>query len=103
VEGLVADQPLPILDGVALLCIGVANDPSRTNHLRLVSTTWEVAIVGAGAGGLLVYMAGMSHGWGHPVHWLGAGLGVLIGYAVGLIVATPRYTLKRGSKASTPG
>lgn len=77
------------------------DDPSRPDRPRLVSTIWEVAILGAGAGGLLVYMASVSHGWGHPIHWLLAGVGALIGYAVGLIAATPRYTLKRGSKAST--
>lgn len=72
------------------------DDPSRPDRSRLVSTTWEVAILGAGASGLGVYMASLSHSWGHPIHWLVAGLGALIGYAVGLIAATPRYTLKRG-------
>jgi hypothetical protein len=79
------------------------DDPTRPDPPRLVSTAWEVAILGAGGGGLLVYMATLSHGWGHPIHWLVAGLGAVIGYAVGLIVATPRYSLKRSSKASTPG
>lgn len=75
----------------------LADDPSRPDRPRLVSTTWEVAIVGAGTGGLLVYMVSVSHSWGHPIHWLVAGLGVVIGYALGLIIATPRYTLKRSS------
>lgn len=74
-----------------------ADDPSRPDRPRLVSTTWEVAILGAGAGGLLVYIVTVSHSWGHPIHWLVAGLGVVIGYAVGLIISTPRYTLKRSS------
>lgn len=74
-----------------------ADDPSRPDRPRLVSTTWEVAILGAGAGGLLVYMVSVSHSWGHPLHWLVAGLGVAVGYAIGLVVATPRYTLKRSS------
>lgn len=77
------------------------DDPSRPDRPLLVSITWEVAILGAGAGGLFVYMANAAHSWGHPIHWLVAGLGALIGYAVGLVVATPRYTPKRGSKAST--
>lgn len=68
----------------------------------MVSTTWEVALLGAAAEGLLVYMATVSHGWGHPIHWLVAALGALIGYAVGLVAATPRYTMRRDSKASTP-
>lgn len=74
-----------------------ADDPSRPDRARLVSTTWEVAILGAGAGGLLVYLVSVSHSWGHPIHWLVAGLGGVVGYAVGLIVATPRYTLERSS------
>lgn len=78
----------------------LADDPSRPDRPRLVSTTWEVGILGAGAGGLLVYLASLSHGWGHPIHWLVAGLGALFGYAAGLIAGTPRYALKRGSKAS---
>lgn len=77
-----------------------ADDPSRPDRPRLVSTTWEVGMLGAGAGGLLVYIASLSHSWGHPIHWLVAGLGALFGYAVGLIAGTPRYSLKRGSKAS---
>ncbi len=74
-----------------------ADDPSRPDRSRLVSTTWEIAILGAGAGGLLVYMVTVSHSWGHPIHWLVAGLGIVVGYVVGLVVATPRYTLKRGA------
>lgn len=77
-----------------------ADDPGRPDRPRLVSTTWEIGILGAGAGGLLVYIASLSHSWGHPIHWLVAGLGALFGYAVGLIAGTPRYTLKRGSNAS---
>lgn len=79
----------------------LAEDPARPDRPRLVSTTWEAAILGAGVAGLLVYMATVSHGWGHPIHWLVAGLGAVYGYAAGLILATPRYALKRGSKPST--
>lgn len=67
-----------------------ADDPIRSDRPRLVSTTWEMALLGAGVGGLLIYMATVSHSWGHPIHWLVAGLGALIGYAVGLVAATPR-------------
>lgn len=77
-----------------------ADDPSPPDQSRVVSTTWEVGVLGSGAGALLVYMASLSHSWGHPIHWLVAGLGALFGYAVGLIAGTPRYTLKRGSNAS---
>ena len=74
-----------------------ADDPSRPDRPRLVSTTWEVGILAAGASGLLVYLVTVSHSWGHPVHWLLAGFGAAVGYAIGLVVATPRYTLKRSS------
>ncbi len=71
------------------------DDPSRPGRARLVSTAWEVGTLGAGLGGLLVYAVSVSHDWGHPVHWLVAGVGVAVGYALGLIVATPRYTVER--------
>ena len=79
-----------------------ADDPSRPDRPRMVSTTWEVALLGAAVGGLVVYLATVSHSWGHPIHWLVAGLAALMGYSVGLVAATPRYTIRRGSKASTP-
>jgi hypothetical protein len=72
------------------------DDASRPEPARLVSTSWEVGLLGAGAGGLLVYGATLSHDWGHPVHWLVAGIGLVIGYAIGLLVATPRYAVRRG-------
>ena len=73
------------------------DDSSRPERPRLVSTSWEVALLGGGVGGLLVYGAAVSHAWGHPVHWLIAAVGVAVGYAIGLVVATPRYTVRRGS------
>lgn len=73
------------------------DDPSRPDRPRLVSTSWEVAILGGGVGGLLAYGAALSHAWGHPIHWLIAAVGVAVGYAIGLIVATPRYSVRRGS------
>lgn len=73
------------------------DDPSRPDRPRLVSTSWEVAILGSGVGGLLAYGAALSHAWGHPIHWLIAAVGVAVGYAIGLIVATPRYSVRRGS------
>lgn len=74
-----------------------ADDPSRPDRPRLVSTTWEVAILGAGAGGLLVYGASISHSGGHPIHWFLAGIGAALGYALALAAATPRYRLRRAA------
>lgn len=73
------------------------DDSSRPERPRLVSTSWEIALLGGGVGGLVVYGAAVSHAWGHPIHWVIAGVGVAVGYAIGLIVATPRYTVRRGS------
>ena len=73
------------------------DDPSRPERPPLVSTSWEVAFLGGGVGGFLMYAVALSHAWGHPIHWLIAGVGVAIGYAVGLIIATPRYSVRRGS------
>lgn len=74
------------------------DDSSRPDRPQLVSTSWEIGFLGAGVGGLLAYGATVSHGWGHPIHWLVAGIGIAIGYAVGLLAATPRFTVKRGSR-----
>ena len=74
------------------------DDPSRPDRPLLASTSWEIGIVGAGIGGFLAYGATVSHAWDHPIHWLVAGVGLAIGYAVGLLVATPRVTAKRASR-----
>ena len=74
-----------------------ADDSSRPERPRLVSTSWEVAILGGGVGGLIADGAAVSHASGHPIHWLIAGVGVAVGYAIGLIVATPRYSVRRRS------
>ncbi len=113
VEGLRVPIWLSLAIVVGLACLVIArvrwdrhaagsgslslDDQSRPDRPRLVSTSWEVAVLGAGAGGLLAYGASVSHAWGHPIHWLVAAIGLAIGYAVGLTLATPRYTVKRGS------
>ena len=74
-----------------------SHDPSRPDRPHLVSTSWEIAILYAGGGGLLVYGVSVAHLWGHPIHWLVAGIGAAVGYAVGLIMATPRFTVRRRS------
>jgi hypothetical protein len=72
------------------------DDQSQPDGLPLVSTSWKAAVIGAGAGGLLAYGASVSHASGYSVHWLVAATGLAIGYALGLVTATPRYTVKRG-------
>ena len=73
------------------------DDPARPEGARLASRSWEVAMLSGGGGALLVYGLSAAGAWGHPIHWLAAGIGAVLGYAVGLILATPRYTVKRDS------
>jgi hypothetical protein len=108
IEGLRVPVWILVSTLVGLGCLAVARlrwmqhagserlleDRSRPESVRLVSTSWEVALIAAAGGGLLVYGATLSHSWGHPIHWLIAGIAAAVGYAVGLVVATPRYTVR---------
>lgn len=70
------------------------DDVTRPDRPAVVSTTWEVGLLGAAAGALGVYIVSVSHSWGHPVHWAVALIGGALGYAVALMLATPRYTVR---------
>lgn len=70
------------------------DDPSRLDRPRIASTSWEVALLAAGAGALLFYGVTVAHAWGHPIHWAIALIGGAFGYAMGLALATPRYTVR---------
>ena len=67
----------------------------RLTAPALASTSWEIAFTGAALGAFAVYAATVAHGWGHLIHWLIAGVGAGLGYALGLTVASPRYTVRR--------
>lgn len=113
IEGLRIPIWLLVAIVVGIACLGIVrlrwarqglasassavDDTSRPDRPRLASTTWEVATLAAFAAGLLVYGVTMSHGFGHPVHWLVAAVGAAVGYAIGLVVGTPRYIVKKGS------
>ena len=100
---------LPVLVGLA--CLGIARlrwrrlgltqgrarveDPSRPDHQRLVSTSWEAGVLGGAGGGLLFYVVTVAHAWGHPIHWVLAGIAAAIGYAVGIVLVTPRFNVRR--------
>ena len=72
------------------------DDPTRPVRPRMVSTSWEVALLAAGAGALLLYGVTVSHAWGHPIHWGVALIGGAFGYAMGLTLTTPRYMVRSG-------
>lgn len=111
VEGLRAPVWLVAAILVGLACLVVArlrwlrhaagasgqpvDEANPSDRLRLVSTSWEMGLLGAAAAGLVVYGATVSHDWGHPIHWLVAGIALAMGYAVGLVVATPRSAVRR--------
>lgn len=68
--------------------------PTGAPERRIVSTAWEIAIVTAGGMGLLTYIGTADHRFGHPLHWILAVVGVLLGYAVGIGAVTPRFRLQ---------
>lgn len=69
--------------------------PTAAPERRLVSTGWEIGMAVGGVAGLMTYVISAGHAFGHPIHWVIAVLGLLIGYALGIGVATPRFTLER--------
>ena len=80
-----------------------AADRSRSGRPRLIATTWEIGLLGAAGGAFALYALTIGHAtlaqpWGHPIHWIVALVGGVVGYAAGLSVATPRYSVR--SKAT---
>ena len=69
--------------------------PTAAPQRRLISTSWEIGMVAAGVAGLVTYLVTADHVFGHPIHWLIAGLGLLIGHAFGIGIVTPRFTLEK--------
>jgi hypothetical protein len=75
--------------------------PTAAPQRRLVSTGWEIGMVGAGGAGLGTYLVSAGHAFGHPIHWLIAGLGLFIGYAFGIGAVTPRFILEKPTPRRT--
>ena len=75
--------------------------PTGAPQRPLISTSWEIGMLGAGIGGLGTYLVSAGHAFGHPIHWLIAGLGLLIGYALGIGAVTPRFTLDKPTTRRT--
>jgi hypothetical protein len=69
--------------------------PTAAPQRRLISTGWEIGMVVAGVAGLVSYVLTADHVFGHPIHWLLAGLGLAVGYAFGIGAVTPRFTLEK--------
>lgn len=74
--------------------------PTGVPERRIVSTTWEVAIVVAAGAGLLTYLGTADHRFGHPVHWILVVVGLLLGYAIGIGATTPRFRLQSPARKS---
>ena len=74
--------------------------PTGAPERRIVSTAWEIGIVAAGGAGLLTYMGTADHRFGHPLHWILAVVGVLLGYALGIGAVTPRFRLQSPTRKS---
>ncbi|MBA3689561.1 MAG: hypothetical protein H0W81_12170 [Chloroflexi bacterium] len=118
IEGL--GQPLWIVVGAAAVVVAAALllirwrsqelgkatrqapvTPTGAPQRRLISTGWEIGMLGAGGAGLLTYLVSAGHAFGHPIHWLIAALGLFIGYAFGIGAVTPRFTLESPSARRT--
>lgn len=69
--------------------------PTGAPERRLISTGWEIGMAVAGLAGLGTYLISAGHAFGHPIHWAIAVLGLLIGYAFGIGLVTPRFTLEK--------
>lgn len=68
--------------------------PNRRDRPHVVSTSWEIALLGASVGALAAYGVTISHVWGHPIHWGIALIGGALGYSMGMVLTTPRYTVR---------
>ncbi|MEX0630388.1 MAG: hypothetical protein WEE67_08540 [Chloroflexota bacterium] len=75
--------------------------PTAAPERRLISTSWEIGILGAGIGGLGMYLVTSGHPFAHPIHWVVAAIGLFIGYAFGIGAATPRFTLEKPAARRT--
>lgn len=69
--------------------------PTGAPQRRLISTSWEIGMAVAGVTALATYIISADHAFGHPIHWLIAGLGLFIGYTLGIGAVTPRFTLEK--------
>ena len=75
--------------------------PTGAPHRRLISTSWEIGMLGAGIGGFATYLGSAGHVFGHPIHWLITGLGLSVGYALGIGSVTPRFALDKPTARRT--
>jgi len=74
--------------------------PTGVPERRIVSTAWEIGIVVAGGTALLSYLGTADHRFGHPLHWILAVVGLLLGYALGIGASTPRFRLQSPTRKS---
>lgn len=118
IEGI--GQPIWILVGVAAVVaaagllvfrwraqeLGIASrrrplTPTAAPQRQLVSTGWEIGMLGAGIGGFGTYLVTAGHVFGHPIHWVIAALGLFVGYAFGIGAVTPRFRVEKPTARRT--
>lgn len=75
--------------------------PTAAPERRLISTGWEVGMAVAGVAGLGTYVVTAGHAFGHPIHWVIAGFGLFVGYALGIGFTTPRFRLEAPTRRRT--
>lgn len=75
--------------------------PTGAPQRRLISTSWEFGMLGAGIAGFGTYLVTAGHAFGHPIHWVITALGLSMGYALGIGAVTPRFTLEKPTARRT--
>ena len=80
----------------------IAGPPPEASRFRVRSETWGFGLVGAAAAGGLTFLLAASLNVMQPVHAAISVLEAVAGYAVGLVVWTPRVRIERLRSASFP-
>ena len=80
----------------------LSGPPPKASQFGVASETWGFALVGAAAAGGFTFLLAASLGLMQPVHAAISVLEAVAGYAVGLVVWTPRVKIERVSSSPEP-